>query len=189
LIFNSDYGEMQDLKMQGKKVGVFGLGDSESYSENYGDATGELHDVLQSLGCTMMGYTSQEGYEHEDSKAIRGDLFCGLLCDAVNQEELTDGRATNWVQQLLDEGIMEGGRSVSAAAASSPEIETIAPSTPVVEVVQNSPEPVLATAAAGGAKPFNDLTEGINQGFTPHFNARTGSTMWVSQDGRTCYYS
>ena len=74
---------MQDLSLSTKKVAVFGLGDQESYAENYADATGELHDVFEKLGCTMMGYTSQEGYDHEASKAIRGDLFCGLLCDMV----------------------------------------------------------------------------------------------------------
>lgn len=38
------YSEMQTLKpsLQGKKVAVFGLGDSVSYSENYADATGEV---------------------------------------------------------------------------------------------------------------------------------------------------
>jgi flavodoxin I len=36
------YSEMQDLKIAGKKVAVFGLGDSVSYSENYADATGEV---------------------------------------------------------------------------------------------------------------------------------------------------
>jgi flavodoxin I len=84
------YSTMQEMNLQGKRVAVFGLGDQESYAENYADATGELHDVFQNLGCKMMGYTSQEGYEHEDSKAIRGDLFCGLLCDMVNQEELSE---------------------------------------------------------------------------------------------------
>ena len=83
---------MQQLDLQGKKVAVFGLGDQVSYAENYADATGELHDVFESLGCVMMGYTSQDGYEHESSKSIRGDKFCGLLCDAVNQEELTEER-------------------------------------------------------------------------------------------------
>jgi flavodoxin len=36
------YGEMQDLNIAGKKVGVFGLGDQVSYSENYADASGEV---------------------------------------------------------------------------------------------------------------------------------------------------
>ena len=74
---------------------MFGLGDSVSYSENYGDATGELHDVFENLGCKMCGYTSPEGYLHEESKAIRGDSFCGLLLDAVNEEELTEERVKN----------------------------------------------------------------------------------------------
>ena len=173
-----DYGEMQKLQLQGKKVGVFGLGDSVSYCDNYADATGELHDVLQSLGCQMMGYTSQEGYEHEDSKAIRGDKFCGLLCDAVNQEELTDERVTNWVQQLLEEGILEGTKAIQNYST---------PVAPAVQDVLDSPEPLVV--AAGGAKPYNDVTESINQGFTPYYNSRTGSTMWVSLDGKSCYYS
>lgn len=36
------YGEMQDVKLNGKKVAVFGLGDSVSYAENYADASGEV---------------------------------------------------------------------------------------------------------------------------------------------------
>ena len=71
---------------------MFGLGDSVSYGENYADAAGELHDVFENLGCQILGYTSQEGYLHEASKSIRGDKFCGLLCDQVNQEELSESR-------------------------------------------------------------------------------------------------
>jgi len=124
------YSEMQELDIAGKKVAVFGLGDSISYSENYGDATGELHDVFEKLGCVMMGYTSQEGYEHDDSKAIRGDKFCGLLLDAVNQEELTDDRVKNWVDKLFGEGFLESnGGEVAAAppaavSSSTPKVET-----------------------------------------------------------------
>ena len=123
------YSEMQELDIAGKKVAVFGLGDSISYSENYGDATGELHDVFEKLGCSMYGYTSQEGYEHDDSKAIRGDLFCGLLLDAVNQEELTDDRVKNWVDKLIGEGFLEnsGGEVAAAppaAVSSTPKVET-----------------------------------------------------------------
>ena len=43
---------MQNIKpvLDGKKVAVFGLGDSVSYSENYADATGE---VRQSRVCDI----------------------------------------------------------------------------------------------------------------------------------------
>lgn len=40
----------------------------------------------------MYGYISQDGYLHEASKSIRGDKFCGLLLDDVNQDDLTEGK-------------------------------------------------------------------------------------------------
>jgi flavodoxin len=33
---------MIDLDLKGKNVAVFGLGDQESYSDNYADASGEV---------------------------------------------------------------------------------------------------------------------------------------------------
>lgn len=168
------YSSMQELNLQGKKVAVFGLGDQESYSENYADATGELHDVFEGLGSQMMGYTSQEGYEHEDSKAIRGDLFCGLLCDAVNQEELSEERVQNWIAQLKQEGFLEGGSAVSAPAATA-----------------SAPKPVEDFAALEEHSQILDtaIETHANNGFTPYYNAKTRSTMWVSPDGRSAYYT
>ena len=29
----------------------------------------------------------------------------------------------------------------------------------------------------------------ISDDYTPHYNSRTGRTMWTSKDGRTCYYT
>jgi flavodoxin I len=172
------YGSMKDLQLQGKKVAVFGLGDQESYAENYADASGELHDVFQGLGCQMMGYTSQEGYEHEDSKAIRGDLFCGLLCDEVNQEELSEERAKNWVEQLKGEGFLEGG-----SGAASP----VATSAPVLS------DPI-AVEDLSELEVHSDLLDQTiethaSSGFKSHYNPKTKSTMWVSSDGRSCYYT
>lgn len=170
------YSSMQELSLQGKKVGVFGLGDQESYAENYADATGELHDVFQGLGCQMMGYTSQEGYEHEDSKAIRGDKFCGLLCDMVNQEELSEERVQNWIAQLKAEGFLEGG---AAAAA-------VSETTVVVDV---EPVETFSTLEENSEILDQTIESHANTGFTPFYNDKTKSTMWVSPDGRSCYYT
>jgi flavodoxin I len=166
------YKSMQQLTLQGKKVAVFGLGDQVSYAENYADATGELHDVFQALGAQMFGYTSQEGYEHEDSKSIRGDKFCGLLCDMVNQEELSEERVQNWVAQLRAEGFLDGGASI--------------PATSVVDV-----QTVQTFSALEENSKMLDTTiqSHANTGFRPFYNAKTKSTMWVSADGRTCYYT
>lgn len=170
------YSSMQELNLKGKKVAVFGLGDQESYSENYADATGELHDVFENLGCQMMGYTSQEGYEHDDSKAIRGDKFCGLLCDMVNQEELSEERVQNWVAQLREEGFFEGGVS-----SSSPAVETT-----VIDV-----KPITTLSALDEHSDILDKTieSHANNGFKPYYNAKSKTTMWVSADGRNCYYT
>jgi len=190
------YGEMQDLNIAGKKVAVFGLGDQISYSENYADASGELHDVFQDLGCQMIGYTSQEGYEHESSKAIRGDLFCGLLCDEVNQDDLSEERVENWVAQLKNEGILDG----SAATAPPPSIIDVAA---VTEPTPEAPEGMVDTIAALEAenarlrkmledsKMMDDVLRGeiLQEGYTPHFNAKTRVTMWTSADGKKCYYT
>jgi len=176
------YGEMQDMNLQGKKVAVFGLGDQSSYAENYADATGELHDVFQKLGCTTFGYTSQEGYEHEDSKAIRGDKFCGLLCDECNQEDLSAERVTAWVAQLKTEGFFEGG---SAAAAAPAVVDAV----PVAEPVQDESVAVWEDLEANSALMDRAIDSHVNVGFEPNYNPTTKSTMWVSRDGKSCYYT
>lgn len=196
------YGEMQDLNISNKKVAVFGLGDQLSYAENYADASGELHDVFENLGCTMLGYTSQEGYEHEESKAVRGDKFCGLLCDAVNQDFLSEGRVKNWVAQLKSEGILDGASSHSVPEATTVEVVEASspPMTPKTESADDNAAAELAALKAENAR-LRELLEDNSrlmdsvlkgeedQGFTPHYNAKTGRTMWTSQDGRACYYT
>jgi hypothetical protein len=180
ILYIEDYGEMQKLKLNGKKVAVFGLGDSVSYGENYADASGELHDTFQNLGCNMMGYTSQEGYEHTASKAIRGDQFCGLLCDNVNQEELTPGRVKNWVKQLIEEGILHDG--IEASTQSRESFST--------DLVTESVEKTSVASIAAVDATTNDFStkSDIVDGYVPYRNLVTGVTMWVSSDGKTCFY-
>ncbi|GAX09517.1 flavodoxin I [Fistulifera solaris] len=170
------YSKMPALKTQldGKKVAVFGLGDQVSYAENYADATGELWDVFQGLGCTMLGAWSQEGYEHEASKSIRGDKFCGLLLDAVNQEELTGERVQQWVAQLIAEGILDSsGFSTATSSASAKAVEEELPE--LKEMATNSRilDENIALHSSGG--------------FKAHVNPVSGRTMWTSADGRKSF--
>jgi Flavodoxin len=159
---------MQELNIQGKRVAVFGLGDQVSYAENYADAAGELHDVFESLGCQMCGYTSMEGYEHEDSKSIRGDEFCGLLCDMVNQEDLTPGRVENWVAQLRVEGFLDGSTAQTSSPSSAP-VPTQGKPEAMLETIQEHSDMLEETIKAHGSS-----------GYIPHYNGMTKSTMWVS---------
>jgi flavodoxin I len=165
------YGEMADLNIAGKKVAVFGLGDSVSYSENYADASGELYDVFESLGCSMLGATSTDGYLHEASKAIRGDKFCGLLLDEVNQEELTGERVKNWVAALIGEGLLSGAGTAAPAVS----VQSPAP-VPQIETEVTVVEPVATTQA-----------EEQEEGFLGHYNSLTDETWWVGNSGRSSF--
>ncbi|KAL7578464.1 hypothetical protein ACA910_011534 [Epithemia clementina (nom. ined.)] len=89
-----------------KKVAIFGVGDQQSYCDNFCDAAGELYDLFSAKGCKIYGMTSQEGYDHVASKAVVGDKFCGLMCDEDNQYDLSQERAKKWVEQLKSEGFM-----------------------------------------------------------------------------------
>ena len=117
------YDRLPSLDLSGKKVGIFGLGDQGGYSDNFCDAAGELfapasrgrddfrdiwsfrYDCLTAQGATVVGMTSQDGYDHTDSKAVRDGMFCGLLCDEDNEYDKSEERATAWVEQLKSEGV------------------------------------------------------------------------------------
>merc|ERR1712161_8760 len=75
------FENLVEMDLTGKKVAVFGCGDQASYSEYYCDAAGEVYDKLVAAGATVFGATSTEGYDHEDSKAIRDGKYVGLMCD------------------------------------------------------------------------------------------------------------
>ena len=82
-------GELQDdwydfldqLKCQdltGKKVALFGCGDSSSFSDTFCSAMGEIHDGLAATGCTFVGQVDASGYTYDDSAAESGGKFVGL---------------------------------------------------------------------------------------------------------------
>ncbi|AMG31073.1 flavodoxin FldB [Grimontia hollisae] len=109
-----DFGELQEdweavwsqlngLKLEGKVVALFGLGDQEGYAEWYLDAMGLLHDALLPTGVKFIGYWPNEGYTFEASKALTDDgkYFVGLALDEDSQYELSDERIAAWCEKVL----------------------------------------------------------------------------------------
>eukprot|EP00538_Stauroneis_constricta_P001253 CAMPEP_0119562926 /NCGR_PEP_ID=MMETSP1352-20130426/21928_1 /TAXON_ID=265584 /ORGANISM="Stauroneis constricta, Strain CCMP1120" /LENGTH=306 /DNA_ID=CAMNT_0007611437 /DNA_START=52 /DNA_END=970 /DNA_ORIENTATION=+ len=178
------YSTIQEVQINGnKKAAIFGLGDQESYGHCFADAAGELHDNFERIGCQMFGYTSQEGYEHEFSKSARGDKFCGLICDMVNQEELTEERVEAWVKQLQSEGFFGGEGSddaITAGAADS-----------VIAALEELEEDVVITNGATEVATPEPVTAASvsSEGFKRHYNPVTRSSMWTSPNGRKCFYT
>eukprot|EP00978_Attheya_sp_CCMP212_P014558 scaffold37153_cov43-Attheya_sp.AAC.2 len=101
------YNDLPNLDVKGKKVAVFGVGDSESYDDYYCDAAGEIYDLFAAKGCKMFGFTSTDGYNHQNSKAERDGKFIGLMCDEDNQYDESESRVKNWIEQLKGEGFFD----------------------------------------------------------------------------------
>lgn len=94
---------IEDMKLKGKKVALFGLGDQIGYPENFVDAIGILATALEDRGAKIIGLTSTDGYTYERSAALRDGKFLGLALDIENQAGLTDERIKAWVEQLKKE--------------------------------------------------------------------------------------
>jgi len=100
------YGDLTSMDLSGKKVAIFGMGDQAGYADNYCDAMDELESCFKAQGAEVVGQWSTEGYEHEDTKSLRGDKFVGCAFDEDNQPELSEERAQQWVEQIKGEGIV-----------------------------------------------------------------------------------
>ncbi|MGV8139495.1 MAG: flavodoxin [Mangrovibacterium sp.] len=94
---------MKDMDMKGKTVAIFGLGDQAGYPENFADGIGVLGHLLRDRGAKLVGYTNNENYEFESSKAIEEGRFMGLVLDQENQARLSKGRIEKWVSSLKKE--------------------------------------------------------------------------------------
>lgn len=94
------YEELDKIDFSGKKVAYFGAGDQVGYADNFQDAMGILEEKIAFLGGKTVGYWSTDGYDFNESKAVRSGQFVGLAIDEDNQSELTDSRVKSWVAQI-----------------------------------------------------------------------------------------
>lgn len=97
--------EKSGIKLSGKKVAIFGLGDQMIYPANFVDGIGAVKNEAERLGAKIVGEWSTEGYTYTDSEGENkdGDKFFGLALDEENQPELTDERIFEWVKILKSE--------------------------------------------------------------------------------------
>lgn len=105
------FGELQDdwdsyiekvknADLKGKKVAIFGCGDSGSYSDTFCDAVGIIYNTVKDKGCTLIGKISKDGYDYDESQAEVDGQLVGLLIDNDNESDKTKARITNWVNEL-----------------------------------------------------------------------------------------
>ncbi|MGP9812205.1 flavodoxin FldA [Rhodopseudomonas sp. NSM] len=92
--------KLQQARLTGKKVALFGTGDQVSYPDCFVDAMGVLYDLVTEQGATVVGFTPTAGYDHTGSRAERDGQFVGLPLDQDNQSSKTEKRITEWVGRL-----------------------------------------------------------------------------------------
>lgn len=90
------------LDLSNKTIALFGLGDQESYSDEFCSAMGTIYEQIAKSSAKIVGFTSVEGYYHDASKAQINDKFVGLVIDEDNQSELTDERIKTWVNEIKE---------------------------------------------------------------------------------------
>jgi len=98
------FDEFKSVDFSNKTVAFFGLGDQESYSDEYLDAMGTLYEaVSQNDSVKIIGQWSVEDYEFDESRAVVDDKFVGLALDEDNQSDMTEERVKTWCEQIKGE--------------------------------------------------------------------------------------
>ncbi len=108
-------GEMQDewektidhlslMDFSERKVALFGMGDQKEYPESFVDGLGTLYCRLPDKSC-VVGEWPIDGYDFYFSLANKDGKFVGLALDDHHQEDLSDERIAQWVDQLKKEFI------------------------------------------------------------------------------------
>jgi len=95
-----DAFDFKALNLSDKTVAVFGMGDSESYSDEYCNGMAKLYDEVVKAGAKVVGEVSTDGYTFDGSDAARNGKFVGLALDADNQSDKTEGRISAWIEQI-----------------------------------------------------------------------------------------
>ena len=99
------YGFLDRLKtrdLTGRKVALFGCGDSGSYPDTFCDAVGLLYEELQPTGCIFVGSYEPAGYDVTDSLVCADGRFVGLAIDESAPDK-TEERVAAWCRLLRTE--------------------------------------------------------------------------------------
>ena len=95
-------GTVASTDLSGKKIALFGCGDSSSYSDTFCDAMGKIYNTVKDKAI-VVGFTDTEGYSFDASEAVENNHFVGLALDEDNENHLTEKRIEAWIAQLEKE--------------------------------------------------------------------------------------
>lgn len=99
------YGFLDQLEahdLSGKKIAIFGVGDSSSFADTFCNAVGTIYEKLNGKA-TIIGQIPTDGYSYDATSAEVDGKLVGLLLDETNESEKSPERINAWVAQLKSE--------------------------------------------------------------------------------------
>ncbi|MBZ4652605.1 MAG: flavodoxin [Proteiniphilum sp.] len=90
------------MDFTGKKVAIFALGDSASYSTSFAESMKVVYDAIKDKA-QIVGQVPDEGYTYDDSTAVNDGMWLGLPIDEDNEYDMTQERLEKWVEALKEE--------------------------------------------------------------------------------------
>lgn len=94
------FPQFDSISLEGKKVGLFGLGDQKYFGHVFVNALRILYDKVLECGADVIGLWPDEGYRYQETNSVIRGKFVGLVLDEDNQEELSQKRILMWCLQL-----------------------------------------------------------------------------------------
>lgn len=91
--------QLKGKDLSGKKVGLFGCGDSESYPDTFCGALTQIHDALEGTGCTFIGQLPADAYDAIESDVCTDQGVLGLAVDESHPDQ-TDAHLAAWVELI-----------------------------------------------------------------------------------------
>lgn len=95
---------IETADLSGKKVGLFGCGDSSGFGDTFCNAMGTLYEAAKGAGATIIGKgIPTDGYNYIDSTAVVDGAWVGCACDEENEPDQTEDRIDVWVDRVKKE--------------------------------------------------------------------------------------
>lgn len=95
--------KLEDMRFDGKTIGLFGCGDSLSYADTFQDAIGILGKEFRKRGATLIGKWPTTGYTFDGSLGVEEDYFLGLALDYDNDHRMCRDQIRRWSAQIAQE--------------------------------------------------------------------------------------
>ena len=96
--WNNFLDNLDNIDFSNKTIALLGLGDQDGYGYTFCDSLGVFYEKVKDG--KVVGATSTDGYDYEESIAVIDGKFIGLCIDEDTQDDLTDGRLKNWYEDI-----------------------------------------------------------------------------------------